>query len=404
MPSFEQRVVTAQQEMSDIEEGLVEAGNEPAERFKEVADVLRVNTFQDNEDFPGSCNDKDPRQIVEEYADIEMREAPDDVIAEANINSLPHPDPNAEGSPQLIGGAERELLSDDVLTHNKFEDHELNIEEALDYSSDQNDLVSSQIAREIESASQDTIVYPSPQAMDPTPPSAVRGAKKKRGRSKRKREEDVSTSSQMEEEEILDTITVAQPNSSPVHAAMSEPQLDGNDSTRGGMDEDAQRPSKRSRQSSKEQRASASQPLPETKHRSQSTRRAHSSSDTERYEQREENAIESLQRLATSLRRGLPPLSYEPGNIQPRLSANTDQGEQEKGSVQGSTGHGASSPAEGEAGADDQPAGIAARLEALVDEVQGEIPAEETEPVMRLSLQLLEMVRKSMGPSKKGRH
>ena len=89
----------------------------------------------------------------------------------------------------------------------------------LIYTSDYDDLVSSQIARELESASQDTVVYPSPSAMDPTTKSnsaAMSAAdqqapKKKRGRptlNSRKRK------TLAEEEAESDTIVVASSSAS----------------------------------------------------------------------------------------------------------------------------------------------------------------------------------------------
>ena len=277
--------------------------------------------------------------------------------------------------------------------------------ESVGYLSDHNDLVSSQIARELESASQNAIMAPSPTAMDFEASSRVRKGHKKRGRPKRKREDPITSS---QAEEVYDCITVAQPSRPPSETAQEDTQAseasncssaeaETHHNKSSEQDQDTARPKKRSRRSASRGKGAPGFSLSqETRRHLRSSSVSTSSSDI---------PVQTSRRSSQPAVRRLAAVEVNPKR-RSRIADHDGESEAEShlaltgykekdGEHQGEHGEVHALPPSLAAGDTQKSKGqsldaarLVTDLEALLDKAKQGIPAGECSSIMRLSMEL----------------
>ena len=364
--------------------------------------------------LPGVKSTDRNQTSSDNFVDTEMEEVPSDPITQISLLNSPI---------NMAEDAEMDEQRSNTPCTEESDGPNDEPAEALDYSSDYNDLVSSQIARELESASQDTIVLPSPKPIDSMSSSAVQKAQKRRGRPPKRKRGDGPTSSQTAEE-IYDSITVAQPRSSPYETG----QGGGLSNDSGNLKTPAATPAETEQNSMSEAEHVTSRPRKKSRRSSEATPKSHSSQGKRRGSRSGPSRASSYP-TSDANPRSLPGSSSQPpaavGSFlavevnSKRASPTPNQDEEESGRVIDPT-HRTSNeqedpqedPSSNVAHASSsrsiieilpelketaQPDGLMNDLEAILDKVKkGGIPVEQSSGVMRLSMELMQMAMNAM--------
>ena len=371
-------------------------GEEGPDRKGSSPDVNSTNQYQTSSDY---------------FVDAEMGEVLSDPFTQIPLLTNPLDIPEDVEMDEQLSNAHLTEESDDEPA------------EALDYSSDHSDLVNSQIARELESASQETIVLPSPKAIDSMPSSVVQKAPKKRGRpTKRKRGGGLASSQTAEE--IYDSITVAQPGGLPYETG----QRGGQSSGSSHLKTPAATPTETEQNSMSEADHVTSRPRKKSRRSSEVIPKSQSSTDKRHGRRSGPSRASPNPTSDANLQNSPSSSSQQPASVRSflavevnskRASSTPNQGEEESGSVIDPT-HPTSEEQEDPQGGPPsnvahasssrsvteilqelretaQHGGLMVDLEAILDKAKADgIPTEQSAGVMRLSMELMQMAMNAM--------
>ena len=236
---FDNDEVIDQHDVEDIEkmEGIEQANGDEQEGDGRIPEESVGNesrrAIADELDNEGIAEiEKELEQTIpESFVNVASDQTSDEVLRHIPQDDLLTTTSGLENAPDQIDQAGAAILSEEYAQPQNQPEEAISIQQQLeqargssqvqvvvDRSSDYDDLVSSQIIREMASASQESIntdLPPQADSQSYSSPSAPK-IQKKRGRPKRKREEPPlsslpSTQENNDEEQLLDCITVAQP-------------------------------------------------------------------------------------------------------------------------------------------------------------------------------------------------